>query len=187
MTIRPGRILASVGLALLFAACLSSLAEVRGLFRKPHSVLLALSDATKPQCVVEGGELTSTGRDAKLVWNGFSGEDVRLDVEVDADEEAFLDAFWGTPDQPAFSPARCVRRTVSPGTHRLAVPIGGGIRRLRLDFGSEPGQSFRIASIRARSGFRLARPWAWRAFFLRTALLLLPFLPPAARFFFSPA
>ena len=184
MTIRPGRILASVGLALLFAACLSSLAEVRGLFRKPHSVLLALSDATKDQCVVEGGELTSTGRDAKLVWNGFSGEDVRLDVEVDADEEAFLDAFWGTPDQPAFSPARCVRRTVSPGTHRLAVPIGGGIRRLRLDFGSEPGQSFRIASVRARSGFRLARPWAWRAFFLRTALLLLPFLPLAARFFF---
>lgn len=173
---RSVRILATVGFAVLAAAGIATLVEVRGLLDRPHSVLLDLSAAETDQCVVERDEMTSSGSDAKLVWNVFSDDGIRLDVRVDAGEGTFLDAFWGTPDQPSFSPARCIRTPLSAGHNRLALPIRGKIRRLRLDFGNAPDQSFRISSIRARSGLRLARPWSWSAFLLRSSILSVPLL-----------
>lgn len=171
---RSVRILATAGCAVLAAAGIATLVEVRGLLVRPHSVLLDLSAAETDQCVVERGEMTSSGNDAKLVWNGFSGDCIRLDIAVEVCEGNFLDVFWGTPDQPAFSSSRCSRVPLSAGDNRLSLPIRGGIRRLRLDFGNAPDQSFRISSIRARSGLRLARPWSWSVFLLRSSILFLP-------------
>lgn len=171
---RSVRILATAGCAVLAAAGIATLVEVRGLLVRPHSVLLDLSAAETDQCVVERGEMTSSGNDAKLVWNGFSGDCIRLDIAVEVCEGNFLDVFWGTPDQPAFSSSRCSRVPLSAGDNRLSLPIRGGIRRLRLDFGDAPGQKFRVSSIRARSGLRLARPWSWSVFGLRSAVLFFP-------------
>ncbi len=168
------RILAAAGFAIFAAAGIATLMEVRGLLGRPHSVLLDLSAAETDQCVVERGEMTSSGNDAKLVWNGFSGDGIRLDIAVEAGEGTFLDVFWGTPDQPAFSSSRFSRVPLSAGDNRLAIPIRGKIRRLRLDFGDAPGQKFRVSSIRARSGLRLDRPWSWSVFGLRSAVLFFP-------------
>ena len=172
--VEPVCILATAVFAVLAAAGVATLVEVRGLLDRPHSVLLDLSAAETDQCVVERDEMTSSGSDAKLVWNVFSDDGIRLDVRVDAGEGTFLDAFWGTPDQPSFSPARCIRTPLSAGHNRLALPIRGKIRRLRLDFGNAPGQTFRVSSIRARSGLRLERPWSWSVFGLRSAILFFP-------------
>lgn len=171
---RSVRLLATAGFAILAAAGIATLVEVRGLLARPHSVLLDLSAAETDQCAVERDEMTSLGNDAKLVWNVSSGDGIRLDIRVDAGEDTFLDTFWGTPDQPAFSPARCIRTPLPAGHNRLTLPIRGGIRGLRLDFGNASGQRFRISSIRARSGLRLARPWSWSVFGLRFAILFLP-------------
>ncbi len=171
---RSVRILATAGFAVLAAAGIATLLEVRGFFGRPHSVLLDLSAAETDQCVVERDEMTSSGNDAKLVWDVFSGDGIRLDIQVDAGEATFLDAFWETQDQPAFSPARCLRTPLSAGNNRLALPIRGKIRRLRLDFGNAPDQTFLVSSIRVRSGLRLARPWSWRVFGLRSAILFFP-------------
>lgn len=173
-TNRSVRILAIAGFAILAAAGIATLVEVRGFLGRPHSVLLDLSAAETDQCVVERGEMTSSGNDAKLVWNGFSGDCIRLDIAVEAGENTFLDVFWGTPDQPAFSSFRCSRVPLSAGDNRLSLPIRGGIRRLRLDFGDASGQKFRVSSIRARSGLRLDRPWSWSVFGLRSAVLFFP-------------
>ena len=171
---RSVRILATAGFAILVAASLATLLEVRGLLGRPHSVLLDLSAAETDQCVVERDEMTSSGNDAKLVWNVLSDDGIRLDIRVDAGEDTLLDAFWETPDQTDFSPARCLRTPLSAGHNRLALPIRGKIRRLRLDFGNAPDQAFLISSIRVRSGLRLARPWSWSVFGLRSAILFFP-------------
>ena len=171
---RFGRIFVCAFFALLVAAGVATLLEVRGLFRTPGSASLDLSVAVQDQCVVKRGEMTSSGNDAKLVWTGFSGADIRLDIEVGTGEGAMLDVFWGTSDQPAFSSARFVRAPLSAGDNRLTLPIRGEIRRLRIDFGDAPGQRFRISSVRVRSGLRLARPWSWNVFGLRFAVLFFP-------------
>ena len=181
------RLIASSILAVLAAVVVASLADLRGLFGPgwfAPPVRLSLSDATPDQCSVSGDVLTSSGNDAKLVWGGFSSENVHLCVEAEAGESVFLEVFWGVPDQPAFSPNRRISRALFAGKNRTTVPLSGKVAGLRLDFGNSPGQRFRIRSVVAATGPYCARPWHWRVFFLRTAVLFFPFLLLAVHLFF---
>lgn len=162
------------GGALLAAAACAFLMEVRGLFPVGGRVTpasLSPADAVPDQCTVAGGSVASTGNDAKLVWRGFSCRGGHLEIEADAPEDTCLDVFRGKPGQPGFSPDRKSRHFLFAGRNRVVAPLPGETAGLRLDFGREPGQTFRIRSIAVKGGPYFTRPWSWRTFFLRTVLL----------------
>lgn len=170
----PARVFAAALFSILAAAGVATLMESRDLFRRPRTSPLDLAVAKRRQCVVEHDVMTSTGSDANLIWPRFSEKNIRIEIEVVASEDDWIEAFWGTPRHHSFSQERSVRSPLFAGENRIVVPISGKIRKLRLDFGNAPSQSFRIKSIQIRTGLWLAHPWSWGVFLLRSAIVFLP-------------
>ena len=187
-TRRPLHFVVVLTLACLAAVVIAALADVRDLWSGwfSSSVPLVLSDAKLSQCSLSGVVLAPTGNDPKLVWDGLAAENVRIDVEVESSETDSLEVFWGTPEQPRFSPDRCIAQTMFPGKNRISIPIPGKIRGLRLDFGHCPGETFRVRSAILSRGPWLCRPWSWHAFFLRAAFWA-PLVFLAGLHFYLPA
>jgi len=185
MPIRP---LLETTLAALFAACcLAALWDVRGVFRgfaRSAPVAIDLADAVEDQCFVSGQTMVSTGTDAKLEWKGFSFGSVWLEIDVEPQESTVLQAFWGVPDAPSFSPHRKISRPIAPGRTRLYVPLPTKVQGVRLDFGNQPNQAFHIRSISAIRGPLRIRPWSWTVFGWRAICLFFPLCLLAGHAFF---
>ncbi len=169
--------LLSAALALSLAALSSFLMEVRGLSiwgSSSPSVPLDLAEAIACQCAVSGNDVISTGTDSKLVWDCVPGSNAHVDIDLDVSRNTLLEVFWGTPEQQNFSPDRRLALPLPAGRCRRTFFLPGRICRLRLDFGQEPGLAFRVHSAVVREGVCFARPWSWRTFLLRTAVLAFP-------------